>query len=83
MEAESCGHTYMHPNQRCSETIELLSTVTVDEVKSIARELCEHVSHMQPEKGIKPVALIACAPVLDRDGMIVLIYFSILFLFFI
>lgn len=34
----------------------------------IARELCEHLSHMEPSRGVKPAAVVACAPMVDRSG---------------
>jgi hypothetical protein len=37
-------------------------------VRLIARELSEHLSHIDPAAGIRPAAVIACAPLNDRDG---------------
>jgi hypothetical protein len=68
MEAEACGHTYMEPIQRFQLTEEVLNTVSLQDVNNIAMELCEHLSHMQPEKGIKPAAVVACLPIIDRNG---------------
>ena len=77
MEAEACGHVYMQPQQRLEAAEKVMEIITSEDVNSIAKELCEHISHMQPEKGIKPVALIACAPVVDRNGHFISPLFSI------
>jgi hypothetical protein len=68
MNAEAAGHTYMHPEDRLSHTAALLEGITLEEVNDIARELCEHVSHMDIAAGVQPAAIIACAPVVDRAG---------------
>jgi len=68
MESEACGHTFMQAQDRYLAAEKALASITHDDVQAIARELCEHLSHMQPEKGVKPVALIACAPLIDRNG---------------
>lgn len=68
MESEACGHTFMQAQDRYLAAEKALTSITRDDVQAIARELCEHLSHMQPEKGVKPVALIACAPLIDRNG---------------
>ncbi|KAJ1433155.1 hypothetical protein B484DRAFT_326931 [Ochromonadaceae sp. CCMP2298] len=46
MEAEACGHTFMHPMERLEATERVLGGVTLGDVNAIARELCEHLSHM-------------------------------------
>lgn len=69
MEAEACGHTYMHAQDRYATTAALLEGITLQDVNSIARELCEHLSHTDPSKGVVPAAVVACAPVVDRTGM--------------
>ena len=68
MEAEACGHVYMQPQQRYETAERVMASITKEDVNGIAKELCEHLSHMQPEKGVKPVALVACAPVQGRNG---------------
>lgn len=68
MEAEACGHTYMHPRDRYATTAVLLDGITLQDVNAIARELCEHLSHADPASGVVPAAVIACAPVVDRSG---------------
>ena len=68
MEAESCGHTYMHPNTRLQMTEQALSEITLGDVQGITRELCGHLSHISPVDGIRPSAVIACAPTIDRNG---------------
>jgi len=68
MDSEACGHTFMQAQDRYLAAEKALTSITRDDVQAIARELCEHLSHMQPEKGVKPVALIACAPLIDRNG---------------
>lgn len=68
MEAESCGHTYMAPDTRLEHTEAALDSITVDDVNAVARELCEHLSHIDPTDGVRPAAVVACAPVVSRDG---------------
>lgn len=72
MDAVACGHTCMNPHQRFLAAEKALLSITKEDVNLIAKELCEHLSHMQPEKGVKPVAVVACAPMIDRNGMCVL-----------
>lgn len=69
MEAEACGHTYMHPQQRYEATEAAIAEITLEDINNISRELCEHLSHVQPEKNIKPAAVIACSPIIDRNGV--------------
>jgi len=68
MEAEACGHTVMHPMARYATTEAMLESITLQEVNEIAQELCEHLSHMQPGRGVIPAAIVACTPELDREG---------------
>ena len=70
MEAEACGHVYMQAQQRLEAAEKVMDSITKEDVNNIAKELCEHLSHMQPEKGVKPVALIACAPIVGRNGLL-------------
>lgn len=70
MEAEACGHTYMHPEDRYSTTAALLESISLQDVNAIARELCEHLSHADPLLGVVPAAVVACAPVIDRSGIV-------------
>jgi hypothetical protein len=37
-------------------------------MNDMARELCEHISHNQPLEGIRPAAVVACVPMVDRNG---------------
>jgi hypothetical protein len=67
MEAESCGHTYMHPLQRLAATTAALDSVTLEDMNAVTRELCEHLSHIDPAQGVRPAAVVACGPVLDRN----------------
>ena len=68
MEAESCGHTYMHPEEKLEATFEAIENISLEDINEISRELCEHLSHMQSEEGVKPSAVLACCPVISRDG---------------
>ena len=68
MEAVSCGHTFMHPYQRLEETYRVLESITMEDLNQAARDLCEHLSHIEPSFGIKPAAIVACAPLNDRNG---------------
>lgn len=68
MEADACGHTFMHPYQRLDATAKALNSITADEVNEVARELCEHICEIRPEDGVKPAAIIACAPTIDRNN---------------
>lgn len=67
MESEACGHVYMQPEQRLDATRKAIESVSLEDVNAVARELCEHLSDIDPSKGIQPAAIIACAPILDRD----------------
>ena len=68
MEAESCGHTFMDPRRRLAATAAALESIGVDDINAVARELCEHLSHIDPQGGVRPAAVVACAPVLERSG---------------
>jgi hypothetical protein len=68
MEAEANGHIYMNPMERLAITEKAVESITTAEVREIARELSEHLSHIDSAKGILPAAVIACTPKLDRDG---------------
>lgn len=68
MECEACGHTYMHPIERFQIIERLLGEIVLEEVNDVARELCEHLSHLDTSKGVQPAAVIACAPLIDRQG---------------
>ena len=68
MEAESCGHVYMHPIRRAQLTGDMLNSISLEDVNNVAKELCEHLSHIQQDKNVKPAAIIACAPIYDRSG---------------
>lgn len=35
MDAEACGHVYMHPNDRLAATIAALNTISVDDVNMV------------------------------------------------
>lgn len=68
MEAEACGHVYMHPIQRLEATEEAVQSITIDDIGSVARELCEHLSDIDPVKNVRPAAIVACAPLIDRQS---------------
>lgn len=68
MEAHANGHTYLHPRDRYAASAQILTSLTVEEVNTVARELCEHLSHMDVSQGVVPAAVVACAPLLDRTG---------------
>ena len=63
----SNGHTYMDPHDRLEVTRKVIDSITLKETNEVARELCEHLSHLSPEKGVMPAAIIACFPMLNRD----------------
>ena len=69
MESTSVGHTYMSSEQRLALSEAHLLDITLKEVNEAARELCEHVSHRNPEVGILPSAIITCAPYVEQSGM--------------
>ncbi len=68
MEAHANGHTFLHPRERYAASVSILTSITVEEVNAVAKELCEHVSHMDVTKGVMPAAVVACAPAMDRSG---------------
>ena len=68
MEAEACGHTFMHPTQRLEATSEALESISLEDMKEVAKELCEHLSHIDTTEGVRPAAVIACAPMVDRNN---------------
>ena len=37
-------------------------------MNNMAKELCEHISHNEPQVGVRPAAVVACVPILDRNG---------------
>eukprot|EP01035_Chromulina_nebulosa_P019847 gene19847-25796_t len=67
MEADACGHVYMHPIDRLEATYEAIDSIGLDDVNEVAAELCEHLSAIDPMKGVRPAAIVACAPLVDRD----------------
>lgn len=67
MEADACGHIFMNPHQRLKATIEAVSSISIDDVNDMAAQLCEHVCNIRPEEGVRPAAIVACAPLLDRN----------------
>lgn len=67
MEAEACGHTFMHPNQRLEMTFNALESISLEDVNIIANELCEHLSDIKASEGVRPAAIVACSPLVDRD----------------
>jgi len=69
IESRGNGHTFLHPLQRHLLSTSLLAGITLAEVNAVARELCEHLSHIEVEKGVLPAAVVACAPLVDRAGM--------------
>jgi hypothetical protein len=68
MESQACGHVFMHPSQRLEATAAELDSITLEETQEVAQELCEHLSHINTAAGVRPAAVIACAPTVDRDG---------------
>ena len=68
MEAEANGHVYMNPTDRLRYTEEALADITTEDMAPVVRQLCEHLSHMDASSGIQPAAVIACAPLIDRNG---------------
>ena len=68
MEATACGHTFMHPEESLEYTRTAIESITLEEVNGICKELSEHLSHPVPEAGIRPSAIIACGPAIDRNG---------------
>ena len=37
-------------------------------MNEVAKELCEHLSHIDAAGGVRPAAVIACAPMMDRNN---------------
>ena len=68
MESRGNGHTFLHPLQRHLLSTSLLGEITLSEVNAVATELCEHLSHIEVEKGVLPAAVVDCAPLVDRAG---------------
>lgn len=68
MEAEACGHTFMRPEDALRLTEAVLATLTLDEVNAQCVALCEHLSHLDPARGVQPAAIVACAPTMERSG---------------
>lgn len=68
MEAEANGHVYMNPTDRLRYTEEALADISTEDMTPVVRQLCEHLSHMDASSGIQPAAVIACAPLVDRNG---------------
>lgn len=68
METEACGHTYMHPARKFEIISQLLEDISLEDINGIAKELCEHLSHISLEQGVTPAAVIACAPYFSRSG---------------
>jgi hypothetical protein len=51
----------MHPMERLEATERVLGGVTLGDVNAIARELCEHLSHMDAEQvGVDVEARLGC-----------------------
>jgi hypothetical protein len=71
MDHEAAGHTFMHPLTRLQTATRLVGSMTLEEVNAMARELCEHLSHsQQSDAEVRPVAIVACAPLMDRTGAV-------------
>lgn len=68
MEAEASGHTYLHPSDRLAYTETFLRGISLEEVNCVARQLCAHLSHPDPARGVQPAAIVASAPIADRAG---------------
>ena len=68
MESEAAGHIYLHPDERYQHTSTILREITLEDVNMVARELCEHLSHIDPARGVRPAAIVTCAPLFDRKG---------------
>lgn len=68
MESTSCGHTFMHPYNRLESTAAALERIGIEDMRIVARELCEHLSDIRPDENVRPAAIVACAPILDRNN---------------
>jgi hypothetical protein len=53
MEAEANGHTYLDPAQRYAITETVLADITLEDMKEVTRQLCEHLSHMDANSGVQ------------------------------
>mmetsp|Transcript_8529 Transcript_8529/g.10826 ORF Transcript_8529/g.10826 Transcript_8529/m.10826 type:complete len:726 (+) Transcript_8529:2-2179(+) len=69
MEAIACGHTWMDPATAHAATVTAVDAITLDEVNTVARDLCDHVLNFGHEP--LPSAMVACAPKYMPDGSIV------------
>ena len=48
--------------------MEALESISLDDMNEVAKELCEHLSHIDAAGGVRPAAVIACAPMMDRNN---------------
>ena len=68
METVANGHTFMSPEQSFDMSSAALSTVTLEEVNTAARELCSHVTAIagdDDERSEGCVVAVACCPKTD------------------
>jgi predicted Zn-dependent peptidase len=68
MNCEANGHTIIEPQFGSALTQEIMEELSLADVGVVARDLCEFLSHFHPSTGVKPVAVVACAPLNDRNG---------------
>lgn len=68
MNCEANGHTILDPLFGSALTKDIMEALSIEEVGAIAKDLCEFLSHMSPSEGLRPVAIVGCAPLNDRNG---------------
>ncbi len=70
MDSEQNGHTLTHPMYRYEITQQILSedsSILLNEVNDIAKELCGHLSHLVPGE-IQPSAIVTCSPSMNPSS---------------
>jgi len=68
MENTANGHTVMHPIQRFQIVEEALYSMTLEEVNSMAKEVCAHIAEIDASKNTFPRAIVTCIPAVTRSG---------------
>lgn len=68
MELTANNHTVMHPMQRLEVTDEVLIAMTLDEVNTMAQEVCAHIAQIDAQEGVFPRGIVSCVPSSTRTG---------------
>jgi hypothetical protein len=62
MENVACGHTFMDAEQTHEATQLVASSLTVEEVNEVARDICKHIAYFGQDGEPMPSSIVACAP---------------------